>query len=75
MAKLTPREHDVLQDMVEGKKSKETMQRLGIAVGTVKIHRTNVLQKLGCTSAVHLRQCIANGTVVPPELPLPQTAE
>jgi two-component system NarL family response regulator len=46
-SELTPRELAVLRLIVEGKSNKEIGMALGIAEGTVKVHVTNVLGKLG----------------------------
>jgi len=45
-SKLTPRELRVLQKIAEGKSNKEVGNELGIVEGTVKIHVTNILNKL-----------------------------
>lgn len=44
---LTPREFDVLQMIAEGRSNKEIGSALGIVEGTVKIHVTNIINKLG----------------------------
>jgi DNA-binding NarL/FixJ family response regulator len=45
-SKLTPRELRVLQMIAEGKSNKEIGNALGIVEGTVKVHVTNLLNKL-----------------------------
>jgi DNA-binding NarL/FixJ family response regulator len=45
-SKLTPRELRVLQMIAEGKSNKEIGNVLGIVEGTVKVHVTNLLNKL-----------------------------
>jgi DNA-binding NarL/FixJ family response regulator len=45
--KLTTREFAVLEMIAEGKSNKEVGHALGIVEGTVKIHMTNILAKLG----------------------------
>lgn len=72
---LTPREYDILPDLISGLRAKDATQRLGIASSTVKIHRRNILKKLGYSYAKDLRAAIAAGTLVVPERPAPQTAE
>lgn len=47
---LTPRERDVLRPLVEGWPNKVIAHTLGISPRTVEIHRSNVLEKLGCRS-------------------------
>jgi DNA-binding NarL/FixJ family response regulator len=44
---LSPRELDVLRLIVEGKRNKEIAGTLDISEGTVKIHVSNILCKLG----------------------------
>ena len=44
---LTPREHDVLELLVEGASNKEIARRLGISTSTVKFHVRSVADKLG----------------------------
>lgn len=43
---LTPREIDVLQEVVSGATNKEIAERLHITENTVKIHLRNILEKL-----------------------------
>lgn len=43
---LTPREVEVLQELVRGSTNKEIAGALGIAENTVKIHLRNILEKL-----------------------------
>jgi DNA-binding NarL/FixJ family response regulator len=45
-SKLTPRELRVLQMISNGKSNKEIGNELGIVEGTVKVHVTNILNKL-----------------------------
>jgi DNA-binding CsgD family transcriptional regulator len=60
---LTAREHLVLRYLLLGYSSQLIGERLGIAEGTVKIHRRNIHQKLDITSQAELLalfvQCIA----------------
>lgn len=46
-SKLTPRELAVLNMIAEGKSNKEIGSAMGIVEGTVKVHVTNILDKLG----------------------------
>jgi two-component system NarL family response regulator len=46
-SELTPRELEVLQGITDGLSNKRIADRLDIAEGTVKIHVTNILSKLG----------------------------
>lgn len=45
-AALSPRETEVLQLVAKGRTSKEVAQQLGICVGTVDVHRANLMKKL-----------------------------
>ena len=47
---FTPRELDVLRLLCEGLPNKVISARLGISPGTVKIHISHILRKLGVTS-------------------------
>jgi two-component system NarL family response regulator len=46
---LTPREFDVLEQIVHGKSNKEIATELEISEATVKTHINNLLSKLGVT--------------------------
>lgn len=47
---LTPREHDVLQLLVEGCSNKQVAMELGISPHGAKRHVANVLMKLNCSN-------------------------
>ncbi|MGD8571830.1 MAG: response regulator [Gammaproteobacteria bacterium] len=47
---LTPREHQVMELMVEGKINKVIADELGISVRTVEAHRANLMDKLSAKS-------------------------
>lgn len=51
---LTPREHEVMKLMVEGKTSKESGTALGISSRTVEVYRKNVIDKMHANSAIDL---------------------
>jgi FixJ family two-component response regulator len=62
LAALTAREHDVLRHVISGALNKQIANRLGIAEGTVKIHRGRVMDKLGVGSVAELvRLCETAG--------------
>ncbi len=50
IATLTPRERDVLGQLVDGRPNKVIAHELGISPRTVEIHRANLMEKLGCRS-------------------------
>lgn len=51
---LTPRERQVMQRVVDGRLNKEIALELGISEGTVKVHRGQVMQKMGAASVPDL---------------------
>lgn len=51
---LSPRERDVLAEVMQGRYNKNIADRLGIAERTVEFHRANILQKMGVSSALEL---------------------
>jgi len=54
VAKLTPREREVLKIVVTGKANKEIAAELGISEKTVKIHRARVMEKMQADSLPEL---------------------
>ena len=53
-ATLTPREHEVLLPIVQGKTSGEIARDLGISQRTVEFHRANTMTKLGVQGQAEL---------------------
>tara|TARA_R110002020_G_scaffold15555_24_gene55326 strand:+ start:11655 stop:12287 length:633 start_codon:yes stop_codon:yes gene_type:complete len=53
-ASLTPREREVMDCVWRGLMNKQIAYELGIAEITVKIHRRNVMQKMGASSVAEL---------------------
>ena len=53
-ATLTPREREVLAEIVAGKLNKQAAHKLGIAERTIKLHRSRVLEKMGAASVADL---------------------
>lgn len=47
---LTPREEEVLEQMIEGKSNRQIALELEIATATVKCHVSNILSKMGAES-------------------------
>ena len=61
MARVTPREREIIQLLVEGKSNKEVANQLGISVRTVESHRATIIRKLHCHSFSELvRYAIRN---------------
>lgn len=54
MNELTPRERDVMKQMVAGKANKVIAIELDISQRTVEIHRARVMEKLNANSLAHL---------------------
>lgn len=54
LARLTPREREVLDAVVAGRLNKQTAEALGIAEKTVKVHRARVMRKMGVRSVADL---------------------
>ena len=46
IASLTPRELEVLDQMVAGKKNRQIAEQLGISTKTLDIHRANIMRKM-----------------------------
>ncbi len=63
---LTPRERDVLEQLVIGRPNKLIGYELGISPRTVEIHRARVMQKMNAKSLSHLVR-IALATGVDPD--------
>jgi RNA polymerase sigma factor (sigma-70 family) len=53
-AALTPREHEVLERVVEGKLNKQIADELGVSERTVKSQRAQLMDKLGAGSPAEL---------------------
>jgi len=54
LSTLTPREHEVMNILVEGKSSKQIALKLGLSRKTVDIHRLHIMNKLQIDSVVDL---------------------
>ena len=55
---LTPREHEVMEMVVDGKANKVIAIDLGLSQRTVEIHRARVMQKMGADSVSQLVQMV-----------------
>ena len=51
---LTPRERQVLAEVMAGASNKEVGRKLGISPRTVEVHRARVMEKLGAKNACDL---------------------
>ncbi|HEV8018908.1 MAG TPA: LuxR C-terminal-related transcriptional regulator [Steroidobacteraceae bacterium] len=54
LARLSPREREVLNFVISGRLNKQIAQTLGITLKTVKVHRAHVMQKMGVSSVAAL---------------------
>lgn len=63
LARLTPREQQVLERIVAGRLNKQIADDLGIAIKTVEAHRANIMDKLQANTVADLmRVALASGT-------------
>jgi DNA-binding NarL/FixJ family response regulator len=62
--RLTERERQVLQLIVNGKSNKEIAATLGISPKTVSVHRTNAMAKLDVQTTVELIRFVASNPLV-----------
>jgi DNA-binding NarL/FixJ family response regulator len=68
--KLTQRERQVLQFIVQGKSNREIASILGLSVNTISVHRANLMQALGIHRTADLVvYAIQKGLVTLPEPP------
>jgi len=66
LATLTPREHEVMLEVITGKPNKQIAAALGTSEKTVKVHRGRVMHKLAVQSVADLvRLCEKAGIRVP----------
>lgn len=56
LARLTPREREVLEYVVSGLLNKQIADALGTALPTIKVHRARVMRKMGVRSLAELVQ-------------------
>jgi two-component system response regulator FixJ len=54
LARLTPRQREVLEQLLAGKTSKMIAGELGLSVKTVDVHRMQIMTRLNATSLAHL---------------------
>ena len=62
LAELTPREHEVMEMVTEGRSNREIASALGVSTKTVEAHRARVMDKMRATSLAELvRLCLIAG--------------
>ncbi len=54
LAKLTPRERQVMRLVVQGKLNKQIATELGLSHKTIEVHRAHVMEKMGAASLAEL---------------------
>ena len=54
LASLSPREREVLYELIRGHYNKNIADHLGITARTVEFHRANIFEKMGVSSAIEL---------------------
>lgn len=54
LAHLTPREHEVMEMVTEGKSNKEIANALGVSAKTIEAHRARVMEKMQAGSLAEL---------------------
>jgi DNA-binding NarL/FixJ family response regulator len=64
---LTPREFDVLEQIVRGKSNKEIASELDVSEATVKTHINSLLGKLGVTDRTQAATAAIQRGIVPLE--------
>lgn len=68
---LSPREREVLDELIRGHYNKNIADHLGITTRTVEFHRANIFEKMGVNSAVELAHKL--GQLQPAGGTLPRT--
>jgi two-component system response regulator FixJ len=63
LARLTRREREVIDWVVQGKLNKVIADLLGISIKTVELHRKNAMRKLKARSAIDLMRLMVTGRV------------
>lgn len=63
LASLSPREREVLDELIRGHYNKNIADHLGITARTVEFHRANIFEKMGVDSAIELAHKL--GRLVP----------
>ncbi len=60
LAGLSPRERQVMEQVLAGRLNKIIADELGISMRTVEVHRANVFAKMGVKTAVELAQLLSS---------------
>lgn len=65
LARLTPRERQVFEQVISGRLNKVIADRLGTSEQTIKVHRMRVMEKLEAKTLVHLVRLAAQAGIPP----------
>lgn len=65
--RLTPRETEVMREVVAGFANKQIAHRLGLSIKTVEAHRAKVMEKTGARTVSHLVRLAIDAGVDPAE--------
>ncbi len=66
LASLSPREREVLDELIQGHYNKNIADHLGITPRTVEFHRANIFEKMGVVSAIELAHKLGRLQPMPP---------
>ena len=66
-ADLTPRERQVLALLAEGRTNKQIAEALTVSSGTVRLHVSNILSKLGVSNRTEAARLALQHNLVPPD--------
>lgn len=64
LALLTPREHEVMEMVADGRSNKEIANALGVSAKTVEAHRARVMEKTGARSLAELVRMVITANLV-----------
>ncbi len=62
---LTPREREVMEQVLTGRANKQIAAQLGISEKTVEVHRKHVMHKMGMHSAIELVRTVLETEIRP----------
>jgi len=62
--KITPREMQVIGQMIEGYSSRQIARVLGITINTVEVHRKRIYRKTGSKNPAQLVMMLCRGGIL-----------